>query len=145
MPHRARGVTVSEKSLFLSSPGGGAMTRIVSTELEPGAPRVMVEISRQDDREEDVSALSDVLSFDDLAESVARISRSMTDALRRARPDEAEVTFGVDVAVEAGRLTSLLVKGGATATFGVRLLWKASPRDGATPDDDPPPPEGGGS
>ncbi|UJP41285.1 CU044_2847 family protein [Cellulomonas palmilytica] len=118
------------------------MTRIVSTELEPGAPRVMVEISRQDDREEDVSALSDVLSFDDLAESVARISRSMTDALRRARPDEAEVTFGVDVAVEAGRLTSLLVKGGATATFGVRLLWKASPRDGATPDVDPPPPEG---
>ncbi|GEL94020.1 CU044_2847 family protein [Cellulomonas composti] len=103
------------------------MDRVVTAELEAGAPPVKIEVvARGGDREQDVSALGDVLAFSDLTESVGRVARAMTDALRRARPDEAEVTFGLDVAVEAGRLTSLVVKGGATATFQVRLLWKSS-------------------
>jgi hypothetical protein len=78
-----------------------------------------------------------VLDFRGLTSSVAEVASAMTDALRRAAPDEGEVTFGIDATVETGKLTSLVVKGGGTATFQVRLLWKkAEPQ--------PPPPHEAG-
>jgi hypothetical protein len=98
--------------------------RVVSTEVEGGGPLFKIEIAQQDDAEQDVTGLGTILPFDDLTKSVTEVAKAMTDALRRARPDEAEVTFGLDVAVESGKLTSLIVKGSGTATFQVRLLWK---------------------
>ena len=106
------------------------MDRVVDAELGDTGETVAIAITRLDDdgadREQDVSALTDALHFDDLARSVSKVASAMTDALRRAAPDEAEVTFGVDVAVKAGKLTSLIVEGDATATFQIRLLWKKS-------------------
>jgi len=49
----------------------------------------------------------------------------MTAALARVKPDKAIVEFGVDVAVEGGGLTALLVKGKGTATLTVTLEWVA--------------------
>ncbi|MBT0995521.1 hypothetical protein KIN34_14640 [Cellulomonas sp. DKR-3] len=111
------------------------MDRVVDAELGEG-DTVAIAITRLEgdagaDREQDVSALTDALRFDDLARSVSQVASAMTDALRRAAPDEAEVTFGVDVAVKAGKLTSLIVEGDATATFQIRLLWKKSAEDAA--------------
>jgi Trypsin-co-occurring domain 1 len=76
--------------------------------------------------EEDVSAFDKVLPFKSVVDSVGAVSEAMTDALRQASPKEAEVTFGLNVSVESGQLTTLIVKGGGTATFSIRLLWAAS-------------------
>ena len=89
-------------------------------------PIIQVEVVSPVDRERDVSALDKVLPFDGIVNSVAAVASAMTEALRRASPEEAEVQFGVDIGVESGNLTSLLVKGTGTATLSVRLLWKAS-------------------
>jgi hypothetical protein len=62
--------------------------------------------------------------LDDVGRSIASIAQTVTGALVQIAPDEAEVEFGVDIGVESGQLTSLLVKGTATATLKVRLLWK---------------------
>jgi hypothetical protein len=87
---------------------------------------IHIEVNGPVDRERDVSALDRVLRFDGIVNSVAAVAGAMTEALRRAKPEEAEVQFGVDIGVEAGELTSLLVKGSGSATLTVRLLWKAS-------------------
>jgi hypothetical protein len=76
-----------------------------------------------EDPEQDV-AIGKVFSFDGVIDSIGAVSSAVTEALRKAQPEEAEVEFGIDVAVEAGQLTSLLVKGSGTATLSVRLLWK---------------------
>jgi hypothetical protein len=88
-------------------------------------PIIQIEVAGPVDRERDVSALDRVLPFDGIVDSVAAVASAMTEALRRASPEEAEVQFGVDVGVESGNLTSLLVKGTGMATLSVRLLWKA--------------------
>jgi hypothetical protein len=67
-----------------------------------------------------------VLSFDHVTASVTALADAMTRALKSVAPDEGEVEFGIDVGVESGQLTSLLVKGTGNATLKVRLLWKKS-------------------
>jgi hypothetical protein len=39
-------------------------------------------------------------------------------------PSKATVTFGIDVAVEPGQLTAMLVKGGGNATLEITLEWE---------------------
>jgi hypothetical protein len=98
---------------------------IVTSRIGDG-PTIKLEVTGEVDREEDVSALSKIVPFDSVVDSVASISQAMTEALRRAKPEEAEVTFGLDIALEAGSLTSMIVKGGGTSTFTIRLLWKSA-------------------
>lgn len=69
----------------------------------------------------------------DVGRSIAAIADVVTDAVRRVAPDEAEVEFGIDVGVEPGQLTALLVKGSANATLNVRLLWKKGPAEPTSP------------
>jgi hypothetical protein len=70
----------------------------------------------------DVSAL-DHLSLKDVADSIQEIAATIGDALKKATPRKASVTFGIEVAVQAGKLTSLLVQGSGTATLNVTLEW----------------------
>lgn len=83
----------------------------------------------EDDPERDVGIFrrdDETEPFDlaDLGRSIAAIAEVVTGSIRTVAPDEAEVEFGVDVGVESGQLTSMLVKGSAHATVNVRLLWK---------------------
>lgn len=68
--------------------------------------------------------IGDVLSFDGVSNSIEAIAERMTAALDRVRPDKAVVEFGVDVGVESGALTALVVKGTGTATLKVTLEWQ---------------------
>ncbi len=67
---------------------------------------------------------SQALQLEDVGDSIGAIAAAMSAAIARVAPDEAEVEFGVDVGLESGQLTSLLVKGTGNATLKVRLLWK---------------------
>ena len=70
----------------------------------------------------DVGAL-DELSLKDVADSIQQIAATIGSALQKAAPKRASVTFGIEVAVQAGKLTSLLVQGSGTATLNVTLEW----------------------
>jgi hypothetical protein len=70
----------------------------------------------------DVSAL-DQLNLKDVADSIQQIAATIGSALQKAAPKRASVTFGIEVAVQAGKLTSLLVQGSGTATLNVTLEW----------------------
>ena len=66
------------------------------------------------------------IPFDGVADSIDAISGRIVDALERAKPEKATVSFGLDVGVEAGQLTSMLVKGSGRATINVTLEWSSA-------------------
>jgi hypothetical protein len=99
-----------------------------------GNPNALVKVDLGDDRVVAVQAynvsperpvgIGDVLSFDGLSKSIEAIAERMTAAFDRVRPDRAAVEFGVDIGVESGALTALVVKGTGTATIKVTLEWQ---------------------
>ncbi len=104
---------------------------VVSARVGENGPLIMIALAEEASPERDVG-ITRVLSFDGLVDSIGAIAESMTRALRAAKPDEAEVEFGVDVGVEAGELTSLIVKGSGTATLRIKLAWHGATASAAT-------------
>jgi hypothetical protein len=76
---------------------------------------------------------------DGLRETVVGVAASLRGAAAAARPDEVSVSFGVQLAVRAGRVVSVLADGEASASLSITLTW----RHGVPPEDDEPaePPE----
>ena len=71
--------------------------------------------------EEDVAFK--LLSFDEVTNTIEGIAGSLNAALQKVKPKKASVEFGLEVAVESGKLTSLLVNGSGTATLKITLEW----------------------
>ena len=65
------------------------------------------------------------LSFDEIADTIEGIAGSLNAALQKVKPKKASVEFGLEVAVESGALTALLVKGTDMATLKITLEWGA--------------------
>ncbi len=63
---------------------------------------------------------------------VESLASDIAAMLDRVSPDKASVEFDVELAVAAGQLTALLVKGGGKANFKIILSWEKSPAGGAS-------------
>jgi hypothetical protein len=92
----------------------------------PDGRVVKVQAQSTGNVERDVSGIGKVLDFQGVIDSVQSISAAMGKAIEKARPDKASVEFGVDVGVESGGLTALLVKGTGSATLTVTLEWETN-------------------
>jgi hypothetical protein len=90
--------------------------------VDVGGGRIIQVEARSVDPEADIG-IGDILSFQGMVDSIEAIAASMTAALAKAKPDKATVEFGVDIGVEAGGLTSLIVKGTGKATLTITLQW----------------------
>lgn len=86
---------------------------------------IQIEVRPTGDPEADVGIFGETLSFQGFVDSLEAIASSVTSALRSAKPDRATVEFGLDVGVESGGLTALLVKGTGTATLKITLEWES--------------------
>lgn len=73
--------------------------------------------------DEDVADLKGALSFGEVSRTVEGIARELSACLDRVSPDKASIEFGVEVAVEAGNLTALIVKGSAKGNLKIVLSW----------------------
>lgn len=71
--------------------------------------------------EEDVAFR--VLSFKDVTDTIEGIASAVTAAMQKVKPKKAGVEFGLEIAVESGQLTTLLVKGSGTANLKISLEW----------------------
>jgi hypothetical protein len=101
---------------------------LVPVELGDGRT-VLVEVrTGSESAEEDVSALGK-LPWDDVEESIDAITKRIQAAVQRAKPRKATVEFGLDIGIEAGQLTSLLVKGSGAATLTITLEWEQRETD----------------
>lgn len=62
--------------------------------------------------------------------AIKGLSRELLDQITSLSCDSAEIKFGIAATVESGKLTALLVSGGAEATVEVTLRWSSpSPAD----------------
>lgn len=62
-------------------------------------------------------------SFEEVTHAISGIAKPLVEMLEDIHPRKATLEFGVEVAVEAGQLTALLVKGSADATLTITLEW----------------------
>ncbi len=64
-----------------------------------------------------------VASFKDVTDTIEAIAISVVQSLQRIKPHKAAIEFGLEIAVESGQLTALLVKGSGKANLKVTLEW----------------------
>lgn len=65
----------------------------------------------------------DAQSFKELTDSIEGIAATLSETLQRVKPDAATVEFGVEVGIESGNLTALIVKGTGKANLKITLAW----------------------
>ncbi len=65
-------------------------------------------------------------SFKEVTDAIEGIAESIVTPLQKVRPQKACVEFGLEVALEAGQLTALLVKGTGTSNLKITLEWGAA-------------------
>jgi hypothetical protein len=88
----------------------------------PNGKKVLVQVVRATPTGEQDVALTQ-LNFSDVADAIEGIASALTAALKKVRPTKASVEFGIQIGVEAGHLTALIVKGTGTASLTVSLEW----------------------
>lgn len=62
-------------------------------------------------------------SFEGVTDVIEGIADSIVDTLQKAKPRKASIEFGLEVALESGQLTALLVKGTGTSNLKITLEW----------------------
>jgi hypothetical protein len=64
-----------------------------------------------------------VPSFKEVTDAIEGIAQSIVTTLQKVKPRKASVEFGLEVALESGQLTALLVKGSGTSNLKITLEW----------------------
>ena len=62
-------------------------------------------------------------SFHEVTDAVEGIAQAMLTTLQKVKPRAASVEFGLEIGIESGQLTALLVKGTGTANLKITLEW----------------------
>lgn len=79
---------------------------------------VMVE-ARDLGGEQDVSTLS----FEGVTDTIEAVTQALATSINKVKPDKATLEIGFDIAVESGKLTTLIVDGSSKANLKLTLQW----------------------
>ncbi len=96
-------------------------TETIKARLEDGTV-VQVQVAAVSGRQ-DVAGGA-VPSLKDVGKAIEGIVEAVASPIHKAMPSKATVKFGIDIGVEPGQLTALLVKGGGNATLEITLEWE---------------------
>ena len=96
-----------------------ARTEIIKAELANGAI-IHIQATTLGGEEEVAFTLS---SFKEVTDAIEGIAESVVTTLQKVKPRKASVEFGLEVALEAGHLTALLMKGSGTSNLKITLEW----------------------
>jgi len=97
-------------------------TEVVKAELANG---IIIHIQATALGGEEEVALT-LPSFKPVADAIEGIAESIVTTLQKVKPRKASVEFGLAIALEAGQLTALLVKGSGTSNLKIILEWGES-------------------
>jgi hypothetical protein len=95
------------------------LTEIVTVKL-PNGKNVKIEATLLR-REEEVA--SKILSFEDVSDVIEGIAAAIATPLQHIQPTKATVKLALELAVESGQLTTLIVKGSSKANLELTLEW----------------------
>jgi Trypsin-co-occurring domain 1 len=107
-------------------------TEIVPVRLPNGAiiQAEATQLVSPADMERPVTTLPEILKpqeFGKVMDAIEGIADTVMTTLRRIKHQEASVEFGLEIALEAGQLTALLVKGSGKANLTITLKWGEVP------------------
>lgn len=95
-------------------------TEMVTVELEDGT--TLLVRARSQGGEEDVG-IGDALKFEAVTKVVGGIAKGLKKTFDTVKPKKATVEFGLEIALESGQLTALLVEDTAKASLKITLEW----------------------
>ena len=70
---------------------------------------------------EDVS--SSAKEFQPIADAIEGIIQMIASPIQKVKPKKATVKFGMEIALESGALTAVIVKGSSKANLEITLEW----------------------
>src|SRR2546426_10031477 len=65
----------------------------------------------------------DLPSFKEVTDAVEGIAQSVMTTLAKVKPRKATVEFGLEIGLESGKLTAIIVKGSGTANLKITMEW----------------------
>lgn len=66
----------------------------------------------------------DVKQFQPVAEAIEGVVQMIAAPIQKVRPKKATVKFGMELAIESGQLTAVIVKGSGKANLEITLEWE---------------------
>lgn len=94
-------------------------TQNIPVKLENGRI-IYVEVTQTG--REDV-ALGAASEFEEVTDALEGIVQAIAETINQANPTKATVKFGLEIAVESGKLIAVLGKGSAKANLEIALEW----------------------
>ncbi|HYX16798.1 MAG TPA: CU044_2847 family protein [Nostoc sp.] len=95
-------------------------TEIVTVKL-PNGKDVKIEATLLQGEEE---VANKILSFENISDVIEGIAAAVAAPLQKIQPTKASIKLGLEVAVESGQLTTLIVKGSSKANLELILEWE---------------------
>jgi ribosomal protein S5 len=71
-------------------------------------------------------------SFKEVTDALEGIAQSVMTSLIKVKPRKATVEFGLEIGLESGNLTAIIVKGSGTANLKITLEWGEASGSSAT-------------
>lgn len=93
-------------------------TETIPVQLEDGST-VRIEVSKTG--REDIAI--DLRPFKEVTNALEGIINAIAVPISKVNPRKATVKFGVEIALESGQLTAVLVKGTSKANLEITLEW----------------------
>lgn len=66
----------------------------------------------------------DVKQFEPIADAIEGVVQMIAILIQRVKPKKATVKFGMELAIESGQLTAIIVKGSGKANLEITLEWE---------------------
>ena len=90
----------------------------------PNGAIVKVEVTKRG--REDVGF--DTKQFQPVADAIEGVVQMIAAPIQKVKPKKATVKFGMELAIESGQLTAIIVKGSGKANLEITLEWEAQPK-----------------
>ena len=81
---------------------------------------------RTGDLEKEVVDIQKIFSFENIRDAILGIASEVASVLEEAKPQKASVEFGIEICLESGQLTAMLVKGSGKTNLKITLEWGSS-------------------
>lgn len=86
----------------------------------PNGEIVRIEVSQTGRKDTSI----DFHLFDEVSGVLEGVTMALAETIKRAKPKKAVVKFGLELAVESGKLTAIVVKGSSKANLEITLEWE---------------------
>jgi hypothetical protein len=71
----------------------------------------------------------DVKQFQPVADAIEGVVQMIAAPLQKVKPKKATVKFGMELAIESGQLTAVIVKGSGKGNLEITLEWEAPTKE----------------